>query len=114
MTKIILPFNKWSRQKLALKLKQCTTRTHRAGKAGDNFFVGMTEFILTAVMETTLAIVARDFYKEEGCDSPEEFMKVWCELHPINKWKPEQRVFLHWFAELRTTRQEQESCQQLA
>ncbi len=104
MTKIIIPFKKWNREKVALNLIRCTTRTHRAGKPGDNFFIGATEFVLTDVLETTLRIVARDFWQEEGAESPEEFIKVWVGLHPINKWKPEQKVYLHWFAELRTTR----------
>lgn len=102
MAEIILPFNSWSRKKLALHLKTATTRTYKAGAWGDHFHVGMVAFLLEATMKTTLQVVARDFYHEEGAATPEEFIEVWKDLHPYNGWQPEKIVWIHFFSELET------------
>lgn len=109
MSKIRIQFNKQMREKVALNLKQSTTRKYRAGKIGDNFFIGMTEFILLDVMETKLAIVARDFYAEEGFSWPQEFVKFWMQIYHLKDWNPDETVYIHWFAELPKRGVKQES-----
>lgn len=100
MSKIKIPFNEWSRDKLKRKIKESTCRTYRMGKHGDFFTVGITQFVLEDVLSCKLWIVAEQFFKEEGCKSKEEFIQVWESLHPHAGYQPNQNVYLHFFKEV--------------
>jgi len=97
MAKIEIPFNSWSRDKIQKGIKTTTCRTGRLGKRGDFFSVDMTRYVLIGVLSYKLEIVAKQFYKEEGCKSPEEFKEVWKSLHPYAGYQSSQNVFLHFF-----------------
>lgn len=51
-----------------------------------------------------LSIVAREYWREEGCSSPDEFISIWQGIHPRKGWDSEQFVFLHEFELVRTSR----------
>jgi len=99
MSKISIPFNDWSKDKLRKKMKTCTTRTKLYGKSGDFFKIGLQDYRLEATLRTRLHIVASQFWKEEGADSPDDFIAQWCLIHPLNKWEPDKWVWMHFFYE---------------
>ena len=76
--------------------KTCTCRTSKNGNVGDNFVVFNTKFIITDIQRRMLGAVVL-FYKEEGCDTLEEFKQIWIKLHPIMGYNPERKVYFHFF-----------------
>jgi hypothetical protein len=44
-----------------------------------------------------LEIVANHLYEIEGAESPDEFIKVWNQIHPYKKFDPDQIVWVHFF-----------------
>ena len=77
--------------------KIMTCRTVCMANPGDTFvFFGHT-FLIKAVYCLELSSVANNFYDQEGCSSPEEFIAVWKEIHPVKGFKPNEIVFLHKF-----------------
>jgi len=101
MAKIKIPFNDWSKTRLYIRTKTCTTRTKRYGKPGDTFEVDGQIFKLRQVERVELQDVARYHFVAEGCISPGHFVEIWCEIHPRKKYQPRQKVYLHIFEELR-------------
>ena len=79
-----LPFNDWSKERIKQGRKSCTTRIK---EYGDN----RVDYILYV----PLWFVKRHLWKLEGADSPEEFEKVWNEIHPMKRYSPGQLVYVH-------------------
>mgnify|MGYP000508473649 CR=1 FL=1 len=104
--KIEIPFNKWSKERLYEERKCATTRNKKYGNVGDWFEVifkdkdEIRKYQLIEVTKTLLRSVASFRWKEEGADSPEEFKKIWKEIHPRKGWMAEQEVWFHLFREL--------------
>lgn len=94
---INIPFNDWSCTQLKKGRKIATTRTKPYGKPGDTFEVDGLEYQLFGVQKIRLGEVASKFFEEEGCDSPEEFKKVWKEIHPKRGFIETDEVYLHKF-----------------
>lgn len=95
---IRIPFNERFHDKLRKREKTMTARTKAYGKAGDVFEVdGVGRFRLLSVVPCALRVIAEKFHKEEGCESPREFMDVWVEIHPGRGWTPNLVVKLHVF-----------------
>jgi len=61
------------------------------------FEVFGTTFRITYVSQIFLWLVAKQWYQDEGCKSPEEFEQVWKALHPRRGFDPNQKVWLHRF-----------------
>jgi len=78
---ITIPFNDWSMKRLRGYRKRATSRNKRYGNVG-------------------LAFVRDHFYHEEGCDSEDEFIAIWNEIHPRKKFDDEHKVWLHLFKEI--------------
>lgn len=99
-----IPFNKWSREKLANRKKIATSRNKTYGYKGDEFKVNLGDSVRTyriVYVETvSLGFVANYCYKLEGADSPEEFIDVWNKIHWKRKYDPEHRIRLHCFEEI--------------
>jgi len=95
--RIKIPFNDWSRARLAAGKKSCTSRTKRYGDPGDTFKVDGVEYHLTDVTHDLLADVKRYFFAEEGCATPEEFERIWDQIHPRKRFNGISRVWLHQF-----------------
>ena len=88
MTKM-LPFNKWSQERIAQGRKTCTTRTKKYNDPR-----------VTSIIKCKLGYVKDRFWHAEGADSPEEFEQVWRDIH--KQWgakegvfKPDQIVYVH-------------------
>lgn len=94
---IIIPFQPEWQDKMLNGIKTCTSRTKKYGNPGDWFEQFDSTFKLLSVSKFTLEHIANTLYLKEGCDSPDEFIKVWIELHPRKGWVPEQIVFTHFF-----------------
>jgi len=97
MTNIKLPFNEWSIERLEKNMKTATTRRKRYGKPGDHFIAAGKKWMLTEVRRIRLGEVAEKYYRQEGAESPEEFIEVWKKIHPRAGWTPEKRVWIHFF-----------------
>lgn len=96
MTTINLPFNKWSKERLATGQKVCTSRTKQYGNPGDKFYVE-NEHILKEILKFPLWFVKDFLWYQEGANSPEEFEEVWCSIHPNKKFVNDQTVYTHFF-----------------
>lgn len=103
---IKIPFNDWSKERLARGVKTATTRTKRYGKVGDTFSVIFDDgswriYEITKVKRTDLQTVMRYHYKPEGCETTNEFHKVWNTIHPHRLFDPDQTVWYHKFKEVK-------------
>ncbi len=94
---VTIPFQPYWFHKILTGLKTCTSRTKRYGRSGDRFSQFGANFTILSVEKHRLYYIANNLYKEEGCDSPEEFKGVWLELHPRKGWVPTQVVWVHFF-----------------
>jgi len=77
--------------------KTATTRPRRYGQVGDCFEVQGRAMVLTKVSFMQLDSVANYYYREEGFESPGDFMATWNELHPGMKYDPHRKVYFHTF-----------------
>ena len=94
---IMIPFNKWSLEKIKEGKKKCTCRRKPYGKIGDTFEVDGTLYELTDVMQGRLSDVAEYWYEFEGCNSPDEFKHIWKLIHRKMGYVPDMVVYLHCF-----------------
>ena len=67
----MIPFNKWSRERIRQGRKFATTRDK----------VYLNEKCVFSVARLPLWFVKQHLWQIEGADSPEEFEKVWREIH---------------------------------
>ena len=103
--KINLPFRKEFRDKILSGQKTCTSRTKQYGKFGDTFEAFGAEFTITHLERAnkygyTLFDIAHYHYREEGFDTPEEFIECWKKIHPRKGYDPDQTVYVHFFKRL--------------
>ena len=94
---ITIPFLGYWKEKMLSGKKTCTSRTKKYGNVGDKFKVFNTEFELTDVKQVTLKEVGDKYYKQEGCDSLAQFVKIWSSIHYNRGFVLEQVVWLHTF-----------------
>jgi len=99
MMKIRIPFNEWSKKRL-VHAKIATSRYKRYGKKGDTFSVGDYDYRIDFVVKLPLWFITYYLYRTEGAESPEEFQKVWANIHPKKGWLPEDEVWYHCFNEV--------------
>ncbi len=98
--KVIIPFKTKWRLPIHAGWKTATTRTKKYGKAGDTFEVFGDTFELTEVRKVTLLTVSLRWHKEEDCETPDDFIRVWREIHPRKGFVKDQPVYLHLFKKL--------------
>ena len=96
MKKINIPFTDWSKEHIRYGLKCATTRTKKYGNKGDYFYVDDIKYRLVEVKKLRLSFITYYLYDKEGAESPEEFIKVWNEIHPIKGYE-EQQFDLFWY-----------------
>ena len=95
--RVRIPFQQRWRESMLTGNKVCTSRGRRFGKPGDTFEAFGADFELQAVEKMPLGDVKDSLYLQEGCESPEEFQRVWTKLNPRRGFVPEQQVHVHWF-----------------
>lgn len=81
--------------------KTLTSRTKWHGREGDYFRAFGHYFVITHLSKKKLSTVARLYHQQEGCSSPEDFIRVWCKIHPRAGWRPDQVVKCHEFVNQR-------------
>ncbi len=84
---------------MRLGRKTATSRTRKYGKSGDTFHIFGYEFEIYNVHKVKLSDVAASYWRQEGVDSPGDFMEVWLKLHRV--WNPNLEVYLHHFRKTR-------------
>lgn len=97
MAEVKIPFQERWQELMLTGRKVCTSRTRRYGDVGDTFYTFGERFALTKVTQWRLESVACLLCKDEGCVFPEEFRTMWRILHPRAGWRPEQKVWVHYF-----------------
>jgi len=95
---MVIPFRKDMQALILAGKKTATTRTKRYGIVGDWFYIGSKAYVLTNVEKVTLGYVATQKYRDEGFESPHDFIHVWQQIHPKG-FIDEQKVWLHEFGE---------------
>lgn len=83
MTQDKIPFNKWSKERIAQGRKFCTSRN-----------VIYDDERVDFVAQFPLWIVTKYLWQIEGADSPEEFKKIWRAIHR-GKYQPHKMVWVH-------------------
>lgn len=100
--KVFIPFRPDMTKAVLEERKCCTSRTKRYAEPGDWFDLGRHRFKITAVERIELDTVAHILFKEEGVESPQEFIDLWEEIHPGRGFDPLQKVWTHFFEEVGT------------
>lgn len=101
---IEMKFNQNNKKAVLEGRKRCTSRFEPKGVAGDTFCVGEKLFELINVTALRLGDVANDLYRDEGFESPEEFIRAWNEIYCTWKRKvysPDKIVITHYFREVK-------------
>jgi hypothetical protein len=94
------PFQPEWEQKMLSGEKTCTSRRTVFGLAGDTFVAFGQRYLITKVEERSLEDVARNLYRQEGCQNVSEFVGWWNKLHPRRGFQLKQVVFVHHFRRL--------------
>ncbi len=97
MSQVIIPFKCEWHDKMINGVKVCTSRTKAYGQAGDTFTWFNHVFQITAVEAHKLDYVAKRLFKQEGCESPSEFIRVWEGIHSRKGFIPSQTIYVHFF-----------------
>lgn len=96
-----LPFYPRFHDLIRSGVKNRTARTKKYGEAGDVVNSPVGPLRIKSVHLESLEAIRDVFWKDEGVESPDEFVKVWCRIHPRAGWTPAKRVWLHHFEPLR-------------
>lgn len=91
-----LPFRPEFEAAMTSGKKTCTARTKRMGQPGDIFRAFGHAFQIDSVEDTALEEVAL-LWKEEGCASRDDFIRIWNQIHPRKPFSGTTRVYLHRF-----------------
>ena len=96
-TFVKIPFLPEFKDRMINGLKTATTRTRPMGDPGDYFVAFGKEFQIYSVINMELEMVVEEYFKQEGFKTPQEVIDIWNKIHPIKKYYPNQRVYLHLF-----------------
>jgi len=97
MTKIDIPFNDWSKNKLIQCKKIATSRSKKYGEVGDFFEFQGDKYIIVMIKKLPLWFIADVLYDSEGADSPDEFRNVWAKIHYRKPVDERKEYFYHFF-----------------
>lgn len=92
-----IPFRSYWAGKVQRGIKTCSTRPTRFGKEGDTFCIFGATLRITAVHRHELRYVAAHLWRQEGCENPDHFQKVWAMIHPRKGFVPDWMVYVHFF-----------------
>jgi len=95
MSIIHIPFRDDMQERSLSGRKTATSRNQKYGDVGDIFRIRDGEFELIKVSRYTLEFVAKSKYRDEGFNSPEEFINIWKEIHYKLGWTPEKLIWFH-------------------
>lgn len=92
-----LPFRPYFIKRIAGGTKRCTARNEKYGEVGDRLKTAAGTIELIEVARVPLEVVRDHYWTDEGCESPEDFERVWNAIHPRKGYVPDQQVWLHRF-----------------
>lgn len=98
--KIFIPFNEWSKERLANQTKKATSRYRKYGNVGDTFEVDDCEYQLELVIKLPLWFIAEELYLSEGAKTIKEFIDIWKDIHQRKGYRPFDEVWYHHFKEV--------------
>lgn len=75
------PFKEMWREKMLSGRKTMTSRNRKLAEIGDTFTSFGVDFVVTDINRHTLKDVAIRFYREEGCETSDEFYQVWKQIY---------------------------------
>ena len=96
MAQVKIPFLERFREPMLNGIKTQTARTKRYGKEGDTFEVFGTTFKIFSITKMQLREIA-NHWKEEGCDSKQDFQSIWMDLHPRRDLVLIEEFWVHQF-----------------
>lgn len=99
--KVWIPFQDCWKDKMLTGRKTVTSRTKRYGDIGDTFQCFGAVFRFVDVSKQSLIHVETHLFDLEGCDSPEQFRRVWEQLHPRRGYIDRDRVYVHRFEKVK-------------
>ena len=102
MTKVKIPFLERFREPMLNGTKTMTSRTKIYGGKGDVFEAFGQTFAIESVDLQPFVVIATQ-WKVEGCDSKEDFLAVWKQIHPRKALNPLDIFFVHRFHKLEAT-----------
>lgn len=94
----MIPFLPMFKRAILSGAKTCTARTRKYGEVGDDLrtpWAGVKLRIIGLSKVPLWAVENR--YRDEGCSSPEEFVRIWKTIHPRNPYDRDMEVWLHEF-----------------
>jgi len=91
-----IPFLERFREPMLNGIKTMTSRTRKYGEVGDTFDVFGSTFQITQVCRLELGDIA-SFWKEEGCQTLDDFVKTWEKIHPNRPYRLSDRFYVHRF-----------------
>lgn len=94
---IKIPFLPEWKDLLLTGRKTHTCRSRRYGTPGDQFEAFGEVFELVSVKKKTLEDVRDNYWHQEGCNSPAEFVEVWDRIHPTRGFVGSDVRWLHEF-----------------
>jgi hypothetical protein len=77
--------------------KVCTTRTKKLAEPQDTFWIDGWEFQVDGIYLVPLEMVANFLWNREGCKSTNDFISIWCRIHPRVGYNGRKKVYLHTF-----------------
>jgi len=96
MSRLNLKFNGRFREPMLDGTKPCTLRRGVKAQVGDVFPAWEREWQVTRVDAATPAFVAKHYFREEGFETPADFLSFWRKIHPRGSLKtPHTHI---WFA----------------
>ncbi len=99
MTEIDIPFRPEMVAQTIRGRKICTSRYKKYGDAGDILPVGGKRYEILGVIRPRLEAVQDHLFVAEGFDSTMEFEELWVEMHQKRGFRPNDRVYTHFFEE---------------
>jgi len=95
--RIQIPFRPHFKEAIIGGRKTATSRTTKYGNPGDQFEAFGHVFVIDRHERVKLSVVAREHFRAEGFEHPDEFKIEWADIHPSKGYDPNQRIWLHWF-----------------
>jgi uncharacterized protein YqfB (UPF0267 family) len=99
MTKVKIPFLPKFKEPMLNGTKTITSRRKRYGNVGDFFDAFGAIFQLTEVFTLALGDIA-SFWEEEGCQSLDDFVETWKQIHPNARYRLSDRFYVHKFKKI--------------
>ncbi len=101
MTEVFIPFSPEMVDAVERGDKICTSRYKKYGDIGDITPIGDKRYRIIGVIQPRLQTVSDLLFGAEGFTSNTEFENFWVKLHPKRGWRPDDRVYTHFFEEVR-------------